>query len=462
MEKESQPKLRLTPPEPDIGPVDGFIRPDDRSQENRDRPKDIFGYAEFGGRLANIARNLQTPLVLALTGGWGSGKSVFAKQWAGELRKKWAEDGDNRKPEDAPVIYFDAFANDHLQNAFSALVREVMAFIGRRERMADKAEKSVGRIAKGTVSALVESAARYASGGMVGAADIVGAMKNPLDKQVEEAQEGIGVLQKFRDALEEAAAGLGGGQPLVFIVDELDRCRPDFALELLEKIKHLFLVPNVCFVVVTNLEQFGAVVQRAYGYNESEARVYLEKFFHHSFRIPFSSLSSQSPSRYIRYLWESMNFESSAFHMRQEIERISAYYGFSLRDLEQIFACATVYLAGEHKNSFPGHSTGVYMTAALFALRKIYPQVYLRILSQGTVGSDNPPQELNWEDLPEDLKKKEKPLSRLMALTKEVMDDEENMFYSGMSYFGSDNSAKDRKRHLAEIAQESIEMWSRR
>ncbi len=43
--------------------------------------------------------------------------------------------------------------------------------------------------------------------------------------------------------------------PMFVMVDELDRCRPTYAIELLEGIKHLFGVPRVCFVVATNLDQ---------------------------------------------------------------------------------------------------------------------------------------------------------------------------------------------------------------
>ena len=46
-------------------------------------------------------------------------------------------------------------------------------------------------------------------------------------------------------------------RPLVVIIDELDRCKPTYALDLLEKIKHIFDAKNVCFVLVTNAAQTG-------------------------------------------------------------------------------------------------------------------------------------------------------------------------------------------------------------
>ena len=67
--------MRLTPQEPEIPEVGGFTD-----------ANDIFGYRDFADRLANLVQNIDEPLVIALDGPWGSGKSVFVKQWAGLLR----------------------------------------------------------------------------------------------------------------------------------------------------------------------------------------------------------------------------------------------------------------------------------------------------------------------------------------------------------------------------------------
>src|SRR6185437_6425840 len=96
-------------------------------------------------------------------------------------------------------------------------------------------------------------------------------------------------FKRFREALNGLAEELaslpddanGGGEtqkPLVFVIDELDRCRPPFALELLEKIKHFFSVPRVVFVLVSSLSQLEAAARFAYG--DIDALTYLEKFFH--------------------------------------------------------------------------------------------------------------------------------------------------------------------------------------
>jgi len=78
--------VQLVPPLLEISDLEGFT-PDN----------DLFGLEPFGERLANLVCGLDRPLVIALDEPWGSGKTVFAKQWAGLLRQR-----------EVPVIYFDA------------------------------------------------------------------------------------------------------------------------------------------------------------------------------------------------------------------------------------------------------------------------------------------------------------------------------------------------------------------
>jgi predicted KAP-like P-loop ATPase len=96
--------MRIFLPELDVGPEDGF-----------DPQIDIFKRAELGKSLTNIVTSITDPIVVALDGQWGSGKTTFLKMWAGELRKAGI-----------PVILFDAFSNDYTADAFTALAGEII------------------------------------------------------------------------------------------------------------------------------------------------------------------------------------------------------------------------------------------------------------------------------------------------------------------------------------------------
>ena len=64
---------------------------------------------------------------------------------------------------------------------------------------------------------------------------------------------------------------------LIFIIDELDRCKPTFALEIIEKIKHIFSVPGIHFLIVTHLKQLENSVRYSYG-ADIDSQTDLQKF----------------------------------------------------------------------------------------------------------------------------------------------------------------------------------------
>lgn len=339
--------MLLYPPEPQIGDEDGF------TPEN-----DIFGLREFGSSLTNLVTNVDQPLVLTLDGPWGSGKSIFAKQWAGELRKRGL-----------PVILFDAFANDHQEDAFIALSAEIVAQVKGQEDTKPLLDEFVARAKKaGTILTPVVANAvlRTLTAGLASGEDLKvvieaaraisedasAPLESAIAERLQRAEEDRKSLDAFRDALKDLASGLsqktakeGEGNPqgpLVFIIDELDRCRPPFALSILERIKHLFSVKGICFVLVTNLTQLETAVRGAYG-SDTEARGYLEKFFHIRVRLPnYPRLRDQTGSgqRYLGYLWNHMLPRSAHPGVDQEtfriVDALAQKFELQLRSLERV------------------------------------------------------------------------------------------------------------------------------
>lgn len=65
-------------------------------------------------------------------------------------------------------------------------------------------------------------------------------------------------------------------KPLTIIVDEIDRCRPEFAIKILETIKHFFDIDWVVFIISMNKTQIKSYIEKIYWTNISE--IYLQKF----------------------------------------------------------------------------------------------------------------------------------------------------------------------------------------
>ncbi|WP_373036981.1 KAP family P-loop NTPase fold protein [Vibrio tetraodonis] len=93
----------------------------------------------------------------------------------------------------------------------------------------------------------------------------------------------------------EAVKGFTDKQyPAFVFIDELDRCRPSYAVEMLETIKHIFDIKGVVFVVATDTRQLQHAVRVVYGQG-FDADIYLGRFFNTRYalkKMPLKELLS--------------------------------------------------------------------------------------------------------------------------------------------------------------------------
>ena len=108
-------------------------------------------------------------------------------------------------------------------------------------------------------------------------------------------------------------------QRLVIFVDELDRCKPSYAIEMLERIKHYFDDDRVIFVVSVKKEQLVHTISQYYGYG-FDSTGYLNKFFDINAYLPEVSNN----------LFDS--YRNDQHHLNKIAEGLNDYYKLSLRD----------------------------------------------------------------------------------------------------------------------------------
>ncbi len=130
--------------------------------------------------------------------------------------------------------------------------------------------------------------------------------------------------------------------PLFILIDELDRCRPNYAIELLENIKHIFDIKGIYFIIATNSKQLSHSINAIYGANFS-SEVYLKRFFDQEY-----SLKELDKYDYIKFLFDKEIKNSSILFnpLNQDtyknkdlncilIQVYSDYFELTLRDIEQ-------------------------------------------------------------------------------------------------------------------------------
>ena len=112
-------------------------------------------------------------------------------------------------------------------------------------------------------------------------------------------------------------------QKLVIFIDELDRCRPSFAIEMLERIKHYFDDDRIIFVASINREQLIHSISKYYGIN-FDSTGYLDKFFDRNVYLP------KIDTRFGEGL--EISFTNRQYHLEKVASGLNDYYKLTLRE----------------------------------------------------------------------------------------------------------------------------------
>ena len=244
---------------------------------------DLLGRRGPAEILTHIVGSIDGPCVLAIDAAWGTGKTTFLKIWSQYLRN-----------EGFPVVEFNAWETDFAGEPFVALSTELTnAFQKYSEDLSADRISAAKKAAKEVLRWVVPGAIRLATAGFLDVGqlaekEIGQALASYAEYQLSRYQDARESVEKFRTALQEMAITLSEGRegrPLVVVIDELDRCRPSYAVELLEIAKHLFAVDHIVFVLAVNRAELAQSVRVLYG-TDFDAEGYLSRFFDVDFRLP--------------------------------------------------------------------------------------------------------------------------------------------------------------------------------
>lgn len=277
--------------------------------------------------------NIEKGGVIAIDGEWGSGKTYFVHQ------VKWLLDSasenidgdiktvlnstfpklDNIIGHKYKLFYYDAWKHDKSNNPFFTLLRSMILTFGgidyfKKEMGFIKSLlKGASHIVKGVTPIDVESIFK-------GTKTLCGINDEDQFSELEFIEQMDVQVNSFLDYICE-----GQYEKLVIFIDELDRCKPSFAVELLEIIKHYFNHDKVIFVLSTNLSEFQYCIQQYYG-DGFNGWKYLDRFI--DLRLTLPTISTED---YYKYLWQKTGTDRI-----DDIAIVCAKYcGFNLRDIQR-------------------------------------------------------------------------------------------------------------------------------
>lgn len=336
------------------------------------RPQPPVGESPFAGdllkrkvlaeKLTQYVDRLRDGCVIAIDAPWGAGKTWFGRNWQAQL---------SLAPDGHRTIFVDAFQRDYSDDPLTVLASEILTLIdhvGDPQRSASfkRAAVDVMKRVAPTAGKVVMHGILQAAATSIGMGEqikgfaekvedaLADGAERYLEKRLESAEEERKSIDHFRAQLRDFAATQT--KPVIFFIDELDRCRPDFAVGLIERLKHLFDVPNLVFVLLLNREQLEHAIRGTYGQGV-DAGEYLGKFIHLFFSLPpieHAGYGDYSPiGEYIDSVLARYNIPST--HDTQNFSLDLAFYAPALKlTLRDIDKCVALFAIG-FANGYGGY-----------------------------------------------------------------------------------------------------------
>ena len=310
--------------------------------------------------LTNFLHNLDGPCVLAVDAAWGSGKTAFLNMLAQNLRNQ-----------DFRVAEFNAWDTDFSKDPLIAL----FSALGDTLELASESKRNAVLKAGAIVASKLASSVPFVPDVADAVADVGDQLRTAFETRLESHRETVDAIRRFKVAL---ASVRDNDLPVVVCVDELDRCRPNYAIEFLEISKHIFDVDGVAFVLAVNMTELAKSVQVLYG-NNFDSTTYLRRFVDHILYLP-----KPDRTNFIDNLLESVGLP----HVKNSGRFVRAFFNdfvleashISLRDIEQAICHLGLALKAIKPSSIEGGVPTESVVSVLIVVRIVAPNVYYQFI----------------------------------------------------------------------------------
>lgn len=292
---------------------------------------DLCNRSESGRILRQIVDTFSDGCVISLNGKWGSGKTTLLKMW-----KKQMETLEYK------VIHFNAWEDDYTNDPLIGIIAEFRKFAEKVEKEKfDSLLMKFGKISLSMLPAILCWFLKYKTGYDIkdiiekGGDEFIISIKEYIDEYSKQKN----AIKTFRDELTEYVKCLSPEKPLIFIIDELDRCNPSYAVKTLERIKHIFAVKKIVFVIAVDELQLCNSIKGYYGSEQFDAKDYLRRFFDIQYDLPQAKIDSLLKKAMQRFGFEGYYSDHNQGHFDYLYRFLLLLYQgkrLSIRSLEKL------------------------------------------------------------------------------------------------------------------------------
>ena len=309
---------------------------------------DILNRDKYIEKLLNLTESIsegKASTCFAINGTWGCGKSFVLDLFQEQLEQIQSEETFTDK---YFVVRYNSWKFDYYEEPLVAIVSTMISAIEEKTKLFpdSKEKREILGMLKATGVALLSianDAVKEKIGldfqkayGIVKSGEKEGAAAYESEHDYDVYFGFNKMIAKLAELLEE----ISKDYTIVFIVDELDRCIPEYAVKVLERLHHLTEnQSNIITVIAIDKPQLAASVKQLFGFEHPER--YLEKFINFDIKLDNGSVSELITEKYADYI---ALFDKDVFQFDDSVEEClqALFKDIDIRTQEQLVKKATI------------------------------------------------------------------------------------------------------------------------
>jgi len=248
---------------------------------------------------------------MIINGKYGSGKTTLL----GFLSEV------NEQTKKFDIVNYNAWDNNLFDNPLIPILYEISKLKKSDKKLSARIKAGAKKIAKAAPQIIARTLAN------AHAVDLTPLTEKTDTDIFEDYDKYRNSIADFRKVLIEACKE----KPVLFLVDELDRCLPEYQIKVLETLYHLFEIPNLIVVIALDKQQLECSIKNKFG-DAQNTLGYLSKFINYQVDLP-----DESDSDFIRSLMQyQCNDDYNTEYAKLLITKMLGMMQYSVRDCQRI------------------------------------------------------------------------------------------------------------------------------
>lgn len=274
-------------------------------------------------QLVNTMSDLKQGKIFSIDGTWGYGKTYVLEELERRLSPVVNEDTYDDK---FYVFHYNCWQYDYYEEPSIAII----------SAMLEASENGINKVAKASWETakkiLTEVAGEYVKNKIgVNIVETFQSEKTGIDNEKFKFDQ-MFAFKKTLDETREKLKQMSKIKTVVIVVDELDRCMPEYAIKVLERLHHLFEgIPNTIVIMAIDSKQLENSVKKIFGDTVDTGR-YLRKFISFNLELGVGALQSKYVERY-KYYFEKFEEKDAA---AEELQTLATLCQIDIRNLNKL------------------------------------------------------------------------------------------------------------------------------